>query len=48
MFDSLFMPALTFTLLVAALAAFASEMTPSGAARLDRVVVSAPAATTVR
>jgi len=46
MFDRLFMPALTFALLSAALAAFAAEIVQSHAPRvhvvqLERVVVSA-------
>jgi hypothetical protein len=47
MFDRLFMPALTFTLLVAGLAAFSSEIvvgvqTPPQIVQLERVVVGAP------
>ena len=46
MFDRLFMPALTFTLLVAALAAFAADATQSrspgpAVVRPERVVVTA-------
>lgn len=47
MFDRLFMPALTFTLLVAGFAAFASEIVQGAEqqahiVQLERVVVSAP------
>jgi hypothetical protein len=47
MFDRLFMPALTFTLLIAGFAAFADEIARGYAAtlqvvQLERVVVSAP------
>ena len=53
MLDRLFMPALTFTLLVAATAAFAAEFSTGHADRamqaqavvtLERVIVTAPAA----
>jgi hypothetical protein len=47
MFDRLFMPALTFTLLAAGFAAFASEIAQGAdlqpqIVQLERVVVSAP------
>jgi len=47
MFDRLFMPALTFTLLIAGFAAFSAEVvqghpTQTSVAQLERVVVSAP------
>jgi len=46
MFDRLLMPALTFTMLLAALAAFVADLAPSGAppsqlVRLEQVVVHA-------
>jgi hypothetical protein len=46
MFDRLFMPALTFTLLIASLAAFAADLAqspspPVQVVRLERVVISA-------
>ncbi len=49
MFDRLFMPALTFTLLVAGLATFCAELargdrTQPQVVHLERVVVSAPRA----
>jgi|APFre7841882630_1041343.scaffolds.fasta_scaffold208899_1 hypothetical protein len=49
MFDRLFLPALTFTVLVAGLAAFSAEIVPGDRApsqivQLERIVVRAPRA----